>query len=172
MEKIWNWTLATFTAAGGFLGWFLGGLDGLVVALITVAVLDYVSGFMCAVVEKNLSSEVGFRGIFKKVLIFCMVALGHVLDTHLIGAGSALRTAIIFFYIANEGLSLLENTTRLGLPVPQKLKDILAQLHGKSESQSTADPSEDERGPTVAPPHPEAESPIENNSNNETGGQR
>jgi toxin secretion/phage lysis holin len=162
MEKIWNWTQVAFAGIGGFLGWFLGGLDGLIIALITVAVLDYISGFMCAVVEKKLSSEVGFRGIFKKVLIFCLVALGNLMDVHLIGSGAALRTAIIFFYFVNEGLSLLENTTRLGLPVPEKLKDVLVQLHGKS-----ADPSEEERGPSVAPPHPEAESPAENN-NNET----
>jgi toxin secretion/phage lysis holin len=169
MERIWNWTQVAFTAIGGFLGWFLGGLDGLVVALITVAVLDYISGFMCAVVEKTLSSEVGFRGIFKKVLIFCMVALGHVLDTHLIGAGSALRTAIIFFYIANEGLSLLENTTRLGLPVPGKLKDVLAQLHGKSEPQLTTNPAEEERGGMVTPPHPVVDPPTEHTNNESEG---
>jgi toxin secretion/phage lysis holin len=159
MKDIWNWIQLAIAAGGGVIGWFLGGLDGFVVALITVAVLDYISGFMCAVVEKTLSSEVGFRGIFKKVLIFCMVALGHVMDTHLIGAGSALRTAIIFFYIANEGLSLLENTTRLGLPVPDKLRDVLAQLHGKTEAQS---PTDDERGEVVVPPHPGAETPTQN----------
>jgi toxin secretion/phage lysis holin len=139
MDKIWNWIQVGFAAVGGWLGWILGGLDGFLYALLAFVIIDYVSGVMCAAVEKKLSSEVGFRGIFKKVLIFCMVAVGHMLDIYIIGTGSTLRTAVIFFYIANEGLSLLENTTRLGLPVPQKLQDVLAQLHGKSKSDDTED---------------------------------
>ena len=135
MRTIWAWIQTVFAAIGGWLGWVLGGMDGFVYALVAFAVIDYVTGIMCAVVEKNLSSEVGFRAIFKKITIFAMVALGHILDTHIIGpigtAGdySTIRTAIIFFFLANEGLSLLENSTRLGLPIPQKLKDVLAQLH-------------------------------------------
>jgi toxin secretion/phage lysis holin len=171
MEKIWNWTQIAFASVGGILGWLVGAgspggrLDGLIYALISLMAFDYISGIMCACVEKTLSSEVGFRGIFKKVLILCLVAVGNLMDVHVIGTGAVLRSAIIFFYIANEGLSLLENTTRLGLPVPQKLKDVLVQLHGKSESQSTANPSEEERDPIVAPPHPQAETPTENNNN-------
>ena len=133
MKEIWNWIQLGFAAVGGWLGWVLGGLDGFLYALIAFVVIDYITGVMCAVVDKKLSSEVGFKGIFKKILIFAMVAVGHMLDTNILGNGSVLRTAVIFFYIANEGVSLLENTARLGLPVPQKLKDVLAQLHGKDE---------------------------------------
>jgi toxin secretion/phage lysis holin len=139
MKEIWYWTQFGFVAVGGWLGWVLGGLDGFVYALIAFVVVDYATGVMCAIVEKKLSSDIGFRGIFKKVTIFAMVAVGHMVDTHIIGpAGtigdySAIRTAVIFFYIANEGMSLLENASRLGLPIPQKLKDALAHLHGKDE---------------------------------------
>ena len=94
-------------------------------------VADYITGVMCAIVEKKLSSEIGFKGIFKKVLIFILIGVGHMIDTNLIGDGSALRTAIIFFYCSNESVSMLENAGRLGLPIPEKLKDILAQLHNK-----------------------------------------
>jgi toxin secretion/phage lysis holin len=94
-------------------------------------VADYITGVMCAIVDKKLSSEIGFRGIFKKVLIFVLVGIGHMIDTNLIGEGSVLRTAIIFFYCSNEGISMLENAGRLGLPIPEKLKDILVQLHNK-----------------------------------------
>jgi len=137
MEKIWTWLQIGFAALGGWLGVLLGGLDGLLYVLITFAVIDYISGVMCAVAERKLSSEVGFRGICKKILIFAVVALAHMLDAHIIGTigvvgeYSAIRSAAIFFYLSNEGVSLLENVTRLGLPVPDKLKTILAQLHGK-----------------------------------------
>ena len=120
-----------FTAIGGYLGYILGGLDGFLYALIIFVVIDYITGLMAAIVERKLSSEIGFRGIFKKVLIFVLVGIGHIIDTHLIGDGSVLRTAIIFFYCSNEGVSMLENAARLGLPIPEKLKDILAQLHNK-----------------------------------------
>ena len=119
------------TAFGGFLGWFLGGFDGFLYALVALMVADYITGVMCAIVDKKLSSEIGFRGIFKKVLIFVLVGIGHMIDTNLIGEGSVLRTAIIFFYCSNEGISMLENAGRLGLPIPEQLKDILVQLHNK-----------------------------------------
>ncbi|HBM98145.1 MAG TPA: holin, partial [Ruminococcus sp.] len=92
-------------------------------------------GIMCAVVDKKLSSAVGFKGIFKKVLIFALVGVGHILDTRVVGAGSVLRTAVIFFYLSNEGISLLENAGHLGLPIPKKLKSILEQLHDRSEKE-------------------------------------
>lgn len=133
MKEIWTWVQVAIAAIGGFFGWFLGGLDGFLYALIAFVVLDYLTGLMCAIVDKKLSSEIGFRGIFKKVLIFVMVGIGHIVDTQIIGDGSVLRTAIIFFYCSNEGVSLLENASRIGLPVPQKLKDILAQLHNKGD---------------------------------------
>lgn len=134
MKDVWNWIQIAFAAVGGWLGWLLGGLDGFLYTLIAFVAIDYITGVMCAVVDKSLSSEIGFKGIFKKFLIFVMVAVAHTMDTNIIDSGSALRTAVIFFYIANEGISLLENTTRLGLPVPQKLKDVLAQLHNKSKN--------------------------------------
>lgn len=131
MKQVWIWIQAVFAAIGGFLGWFLGGLDGFLYALIAFVVVDYITGLMCAVTDKKLSSNVGFRGIFKKVLIFTLVGIGNVLDVYVIKDGSVLRTAIIFFYLSNEGISLLENAAHIGLPIPQKLKDVLAQLHNR-----------------------------------------
>jgi len=91
--------------------------------------IDYLTGVMCAVADKKLSSEIGARGIFKKVFIFALVGIGHVIDLYLIGDGGVIRTAVICFYLSNEGISLLENAVRLGLPVPPKMKDVLYQLH-------------------------------------------
>ena len=131
MKEIWNWTQAAVAAAGGGLGYFLGGWDGFLYALLAFVIIDYVTGLMCAVLDKKLSSEVGFRGIFKKVLIFSLVAIGNIVDQSVIGDGSVIRTAVIFFYLSNEGVSILENAAHTGLPVPQKLKDILEQLHNR-----------------------------------------
>ena len=139
MREFWNGVQAVFTAVGGWLGYYLGGCDGLLIALIVFVATDYITGVMCAVVDKKLSSAVGFRGIFKKVLIFALVGLGHILDTRVIGDGSVLRTALIFFYLSNEGLSLIENAAHLGLPVPNKLKDVLEQLHKRSEKEDNND---------------------------------
>ena len=118
-----------FTAFGGWLGWVLGGWDGFLYALVTFVVIDYLTGIMVAVLEKRLSSEVGARGIFKKVLIFALVAVGHIIDTQVITNGSAVRTAVIFFYLSNEGISIIENTAKIGLPIPEKLKLVLGQLN-------------------------------------------
>lgn len=134
MKEFWNVIQMVFTAVGGWLGWFLGGCDGLLFALIAFVVVDYATGVMCAIVDKNLSSTVGFKGICRKVIIFLLVGIAHILDSQVIGAGSVLRTAIIFFYLSNEGVSLLENATHLGLPVPEKMKDVLKQLHDRAES--------------------------------------
>lgn len=116
---------------GGFLGWFLGGIDGTIYALLLFVIVDYITGVMVAIVNKKLSSEVGFRGIFKKVIIFCLVGIGSVIDTQILKGGYMLRTAIIFFYIANEGISILENVTNIGLPVPNKLKQVLEKFKDK-----------------------------------------
>ena len=129
MKDVWNWIQGVIAIAGGFFGWFLGGLDGFLYALIAFVVIDYLTGIMCAIVDKKLSSDVGFKGLFRKILIFVMVGVGHLIDTQVIGDGSVLRTAVIFFYLSNEGVSLLENAAHLGLPIPQTLKDVLAQLH-------------------------------------------
>ena len=131
MKEFWNSIQLIFTAIGGWLGWFLGGCDGLLYALIIFVAVDYITGVMCGIADKALSSEVGFRGICRKVLIFLMVGIAHVLDMHIIGSGSVLRTAAIFFYISNEGVSILENAAHLGLPVPEKLKAVLEQLHDR-----------------------------------------
>ena len=133
MKEFWNTIQVIFTGVGGWLGWFLGGCDGLIYALILFVVVDYITGVMCAVADKKLSSEVGFKGICRKVLIFLLVGIGHILDTQIIGAGSVLRTAVIFFYLSNEGVSLMENAAHLGLPIPEKLKVVLEQLHDRAE---------------------------------------
>ena len=133
MKDVWNVAQVVFAAVGGGIGWFFGELDGFFYALLAFVVIDYLTGVMCAIADRSLSSEVGFRGIFRKVLIFVMVGAGHILDAQVIGSGDALRTAVIFFYISNEGVSLLENAGHLGLPIPEKLKDILAQLHDRAE---------------------------------------
>lgn len=133
MKTTWIYLQTGFAAIGGFIGWFLGGFDGFFYALLAFVVIDYITGLMCAVIDKKLSSEVGFKGIFKKVLIFMMVGIGHIIDQQIIGDGSVLRTAVIFFYLSNEGVSLLENAGHIGLPIPQKLKEVLAQLHQREE---------------------------------------
>ena len=134
MKQIWNGIQIAFSALGGFLGWFLGGADGFLYALIAFVVIDYITGVMCAIVDKNLSSEIGFKGICRKVLIFTLVGIGNILDVYVLQDGHVLRMAVIFFYLSNEGVSLLENAAHLGLPVPAKLKDILAQLHKKGDN--------------------------------------
>ena len=118
MKEFWNTIQLIFTAIGGWLGYFLGGCDGLLYALVVFVVVDYITGVMCAINDKTLSSSVGFRGICRKVLIFLLVGIANILDVQVIGTGSVLRTAVIFFYISNEGISLLENAGHLGLPIP------------------------------------------------------
>ncbi len=135
MKEFWNTIQLIFTGIGGWLGYFLGGCDGLLYALLAFVVIDYITGVMCAINDKTLSSEVGFRGICRKVLIFLLVGIANILDVHVIRTGSVLRTAVIFFYISNEGISLLENASHLGLPVPEKIKIVLEQLHDRSESE-------------------------------------
>ena len=134
MKEFWNVIQMVFTAVGGWLGYFLGGYDGLLYALVVFMVVDYITGVMCAVSDKKLSSAVGFKGICRKVLILMLVGIANLLDVEVIGTGAVLRTAVIFFYLSNEGVSLLENAAHLGLPIPEKLKAILAQVHDRAES--------------------------------------
>ena len=139
MKEFWNVIQAIFAAVGGWLGYFLGGCDGLLYALLAFVVLDYITGIMCAIADKKLSSAVGFKGICRKVLIFALVGIGHLLDVQIFGETGVLRTAIIFFYLSNEGLSLVENAAYLGLPIPVKLRKVLEQLHDRAEKEDEDD---------------------------------
>lgn len=144
IDLIWTKVQITITALGGWLGYFLGGMDGLLIALLVFAVLDYITGIMCAIADRKLSSAVGFRGICRKVLIFALVGVGHILDTQVVGTGSALRSAVICWYLSNEGISILENAAHLGLPVPDKLRTVLEQLHDRKDKDDTTDQGDGE----------------------------
>ena len=144
MKEFWNSIQLVFAMIGGWLGYFLGGYDGLLYALIVFMVVDYITGVMCAIVDKKLSSAVGFKGICRKVLILMLVGIANLLDVQVIGTGSVLRTAVIFFYLSNEGVSLLENAAHLGLPIPEKLKAVLAQLHDKGNDVEEKKEAEEE----------------------------
>ena len=135
IELVWAKAQMAITAIGGWLGYFVGGIDGMMIALIVLMVLDYITGVMCAVMDKKLSSAVGFKGICKKVLILMLVGVANIIDVHVVGNGSALRGAVICFYLSNEGLSLLENAAYIGLPVPERLKEVLSQLHRREEKE-------------------------------------
>lgn len=132
MSKLWNVLSGVFAAIGLWLGLFIGPVNGLLIALIVFVLTDYVTGFASAVVRKELSSSVGFKGLARKVLIFLIVGIANVLDVYVLGANAVLRTAVILFYMCNEGLSIIENAGEIGLPIPKKLKDVLAQLRKKS----------------------------------------
>ncbi len=133
MKFLWNVNQSTFAAIGGFIGWFWGGCDSLLYSLITFVIVDYITGVMCAITKKELSSEIGFKGIFKKVLIFMLVGIANIIDVLVIGSGTVLRTAVICFYLSNEGLSILENTATLGLPIPDQLKKVLKQIKKRGD---------------------------------------
>ena len=143
IDIIWAKVQAAVAAIGGYLGYFVGGVDGLMTALLIFMALDYITGLMCAIADKKLSSAVGFRGICKKVLILMLVGVAHIVDLHVVGTGDALRSAVVCFYLSNESVSMLENAAHLGLPIPEKLKSVLAQLHGREdETESKEDVQE------------------------------
>ena len=133
IDIVWTKIQTGITMLGGWLGYFVGGMDGMLTALIILMAIDYVTGVMCAIADKTLSSAVGFKGICRKVLILMLVGIANIIDVNVVGSGSALRGAVICFYLSNEGLSLLENAAHLGLPVPDKLKNVLSQLHGRED---------------------------------------
>lgn len=124
-----------FTTIGGVIGFVVGEADGFFYGLLLFMFIDYVTGVMAAIVERNLSSSIGKKGIFKKVMIICLVAVGHMIDFYLLRQGGAVRTAVIFFYFSNEGLSILENATRLGLPIPEKIRKVLRLLQEEIEKE-------------------------------------
>lgn len=146
MKEAWNAIEVVIAVVGGGIGYFLGGYDGFLYALLAFVIIDYITGVMCAIVDHDLSSEVGFKGICKKVLIFALVGVGHLLDTNILGGGGVLRTAIIFFYLANEGVSLVENAAHLGLPIPKKLHEALKQLHDRADGEDEEEKEEEEGG--------------------------
>ena len=133
MATGWFWIQIIIVGVGGFLGWFLGGLDGFMYTLVAFVMADYITGVFCAVHDRSLSSKVGWRGVFRKTAIFLLVGAGHLLDKYVLGHDHIVRTAIIFFYISNEGISLLENAALLGLPIPSRLRDMLVQLRDRDK---------------------------------------
>jgi len=139
IDLVWAKIQIAITAIGGWLGYFLGGMDGLIIALIVMMSIDYITGIMCAVVDKKLSSAIGFKGIFKKVCTLMLVGVANIIDVHVVGSGSALRGATVCFYLSNEGLSVLENAVHLGLPVPDRLREVLAQLHKRKEKEGSSE---------------------------------
>jgi len=144
MATGWFWIQVVVAGVGGFLSWFLGGMDGFLYALVAFVVADYITGVFCAIHDRALSSRVGWRGIFKKVVIFILVGVGTILDRYiLLGENHIIRSAICFFYLSNEGISLLENATRLGLPVPRKLRDVLVQLRDRDKPKLNDDTIEE-----------------------------
>jgi len=131
------WIKFILTAVGGFLGWYLGDADGFINTLVAVMIADYVTAVMCAVHDRALSSKVGWAGIFRKIVVFLLLGVGHLLDTYVLHHDHIVRTAILFFYISNEGISLLENAALLGLPIPERLRDMLAQMRDRDKPTST-----------------------------------
>ena len=143
IDLVWAKAQIAIAAVGGWVGYALGGRDGLLIALMVMMAIDYATGVMCAIADRKLSSAVGFKGICKKVLILLLVTVANVIDVHVVGTGSALRGATVCFYLSNEGLSILENAVHLGLPVPDGLREALAQLHNRKKKDSAADPKDD-----------------------------
>lgn len=130
----WDVAIKTVSgAAGALIGFLYGEISGLFIAIIALMALDYITGILCGISTKTLSSEIGFKGLVKKLMILVIIAVGHLVDAYIIGTGSALMTAVILFFAANEGISILENAAILGLPIPKKLKSILEQIKNKSE---------------------------------------
>ena len=115
-------------------------------ALIAFVVIDYITGVMCAIENHELSSKIGFHGIFRKVLIFMLVGIANIVDVQVIGTGSVLRAAVCFFYISNEGLSILENAADLGLPIPEQLKKVLKQIKNRGGDEKQTETKKTTRG--------------------------
>jgi len=144
MKELWNTTKLIFASIGAAVGWFEGGADNFIYALIMFTIVDYIFGVLRAIAEKKLSSRIGAKGIVKKVGMFLIVGVSHLADLYLLQEGGALRTAIVFFYCSNEGISILESASVIGLPIPQTLRDALSQIRKKSgETEKKNDKTED-----------------------------
>lgn len=135
IKTIWAAIQAAITGIGAWLGAFLGGTDSLLYAIVAFTIIDYATGVLVAINNHKLSSSVGFRGIARKVLIFALIGLAHLLDVHVLGTPGVLRTATIFFYLSNEGISILENAGLLGLPIPSGLRRALDVIKQRSDDQ-------------------------------------
>ncbi len=123
-----------FAFACGLAGFLWGNMDGLLIALISFICLDYITGLIVGAAQHKLNSQVSFTGLCKKALILLIVAVAHIIDSQVLGGNtSVFRSAACGLYIANEGLSILENAGKLGLPMPKKLKNVLEQLRDKNE---------------------------------------
>ena len=143
IDLIWAKLQMAISVIGGWIGYFVGGVDGLLTALVIFMAADYITGIMCAVADKKLSSSIGFKGIFKKMLIVMLVGIAHIVDIHVVGTGEALRSAVICFYLSNEGISILENTATLGMPYPKKLKEILEQINEEEKDEENSNGTEE-----------------------------
>ena len=144
MKILWTTNQLSFATIGGFIGWFLGGFDGLLYALFAFIVIDYITGVLCAIENHELSSEVGFKGVTKKCMIILLVGIANIVDINVIGTGSVLRATVCFFYISNEGLSILENAAILGLPIPEQLKKVLKQIKNRAGNEKLKGDKNDE----------------------------
>lgn len=133
MKILWYMFQGTFTTTGAALGYYLGGLDGLIYALIAFVIVDYITGVLAAISERRVSSAIGFKGISRKIVLFALIGLAHMLDVHIIGTPGVLRTATILFYLSNEGISLVENATRLGLPIPAQMRGALDAIANRDD---------------------------------------
>lgn len=161
IKTIWTLFQGAITAIGAWLGAFLGGTDSLLYAIVAFTIIDYATGILAAINAHRLSSSVGFRGIARKILIFALIGLAHLLDVHVLGTPGVLRTATIFFYLSNEGISILENAGLLGLPIPNGLRqalDVIKQTGQNQPALKTSSPPAKASSPDkYSPPIPHAD---------------
>ena len=129
MKNVFETVTLGFGSIGGILGLLFGELDGSLYALVVFVIADYFTGVISAINNKKLSSDIGFEGISKKICIFVLVAIANIVDVNILNSGAAVRTAVVFFYLSNEGISVLENAVKLGLPVPEKLRNVLLKMN-------------------------------------------
>ncbi|WP_033165496.1 phage holin family protein [Clostridium sp. KNHs205] len=133
MEDMMEHIRLILAFVGGILGCIFGGFNSLIYALTAFVAIDYITGVLLAIRDKKISSEVGYKGIVRKFLIFLIVSMGNIMDNYVLGTGSTLRTLVIMFYLANEGISILENAGQLGLPIPKKLREAIEKLNSSNE---------------------------------------
>lgn len=162
IKAIWTGIQSAITVIGAWLGAFLGGADSLLYAIVAFTIIDYVTGVLAAINAHRLSSSVGFRGIARKILIFALIGLAHLLDVHILGTPGVLRTATIFFYLSNEGISILENAGLLGLPIPGGLQQALDTIKQTGQNQpafktSSTPPAKASSPDKHSPPIPQAD---------------